>query len=83
MKESFLKFCEKYLTGGYNIKINKGKKYLSFPRIAPIMTLGFILLPIGIDGEVLAAEIISYVLLGVGTFGFFFYKLFPNRRKKR
>jgi hypothetical protein len=82
MKEKFFTFCEKYFTGGYNIKVKKDL-YVTFPKIATIFTIAFILVTLGEVKEVDLITYIGYILTGIGFFGFFYYNLFPNRIPKK
>jgi hypothetical protein len=80
MKNVFFKICEKLLTGGYLVKIKK--KYIVFPRLAPIFFLGTVISSIG---EVIYSDVLIYLgwsILLIFVFGFFYYNIFPNRRPK-
>jgi len=81
MKEKFFKFCEKYLTGFYSVKVKKDL-YVNFPKLAPIFTLAFILSALGEIKGIDLVEYIGYVLIIISIFGFFYYNIFPNRRPK-
>lgn len=80
MKDKFFKFCEKYIVGGYSIKLKKNL-YLGFPKLAPIFTLSFILGTLGQLNESNPLIYTSYVLMIVGVLGFFYFDIFPSRRK--
>ena len=78
--EKFLSFCEKYLTGSY--EIHKNQKYFSFPKVAPILTSGILLSGIGDSINLPIMTYCGYPLIIIGLFGFFFYNIFPSRLKK-
>ena len=82
MKELFFKFCEKFLAGIYSVKL-RGGLYLNFPKIAPIFTLAIILYAIGETKQINNITNISYALIVLGFFGFFYYNIFPSRLPKR
>lgn len=81
MKEKFFNFCEKYLTGGYSLKIKKDL-YLGFPKLAPIFTVAFITATVGNVSGIPIVEYLGVFLVAVGVFGFFYYSIFPSRRPK-
>jgi hypothetical protein len=77
-----MNIIEKLLVGGYSIKI--GKKYISFPKIAPLMTIGILLAgyyqPTGENN--IPLFITGLVLIFIGLFGFFYFNIFPSRKPK-
>ncbi len=79
MKEKLLSFLEKCLTGQYNLKI--GKKYLHFPRLAVAFTISFLITFIGDSFRISPITYLGYFLIAMCIFGFFFYRIFPERRK--
>lgn len=80
MKELFFNFCEKFLAGIYSVKLRNGL-YLNFPKIAPIFTLAIILYAIGETKEISIISNVSYNLIFLVFFGFFYYNIFPNRKR--
>ncbi len=80
MKNKFFNFCEKFIAGGYEIKI--GSTYVSWPKIAHIFLFAFITATVGQLNEIPVVTYIGFSLIGVAIFGFFYYNLFPNRRPK-
>ncbi len=80
MKEKFFKICEKYLVGGYSIKI--GKKYLNFNKLGPVFTFAFLVAFTGDMIDVDYVEYIGYSLMPIVLLGMFYYKLFPSRKPK-
>lgn len=79
MKKLLQSLFENHLTGAYSIKV--GKKYISFPKLAPVMTAGFLSLGLSNGNEFF--KYAGIVILLVGLVGFFYYNIFPSRLPKK
>jgi hypothetical protein len=82
MKEKIFKFCESFIAGVYSVKIGK-EKYVAFPKVAPIFTVGIPLYGIGEYKDIDLAMYTGAVLVAIGFFGFFYYNIFPSRIPKK
>lgn len=78
MKNFLQNIFENHLNGSYFIKV--GAKYISFPRLAPVMTAGMI--TTGLGGYNNVVGIIGITTLVIGLIGFFYYNIFPSRLPK-
>lgn len=79
MKEKSHKFCEKFLAGNYSVKVGE-QKYLGFPKIAPIMTIGIPMYGFGEYLDRTPLIVAGAALTAIGLFGFFYYNIFPSRK---
>ena len=78
----FIDFLEKHLTGSYHIKV-KENKYINFPKLVPIFLLSALVMLIGDDLDIPSIKYVGLGILGVFMYGFFFYNIYPSRRRKK
>ena len=77
----FYNFCERFIAGIYSIKLESGL-YFNLPKIAPIFLFALIFYAIGNTLNIKTLNEVSVFLMVVVFFGFFYYKIFPNRLNK-
>lgn len=80
MIKKFLNLVQRHMTGYYSIPI--GKKYLHFPKLAPIFTAAFLVTFLGDSVEIKPITYLGYAMIVLCVFGFLFYRIFPDRAKE-
>lgn len=71
-----LRFLKKYFTGHWAIPF--GKKFLQFPKLAPLFTVALLSAFIGDIYYILWISISGWFLVALSFFCFFLNRLFPN-----